>query len=353
MNWDNTLTRLLQIKFPIIQAPMLSVTSPKMVAASSNFGVLGSLPLGGLAPEKCNELIQQTRQLTHQPFAVNLFAHSLPEIDTTEISEMQHLLENLASEFKIKIERDEIDKRDFYTAEDQIEVVIEQKIPIVSFTFGVLSDSSIEKLKSKGVILIGTCTSVEEGVFLAKKGIDVICAQGYEAGGHRGSFIIDKGLPKVGTFSLVPQLFDAVQQPIIAAGGIYNGRTTKAAMTLGASAVQIGSCLVASDESLATLAYKNQLKNASNNTTVTRSFSGRWARAINNSFIDKVENSGLNIPDYPIQNKLTAKLRQLAKQKDETALMSLWAGQSASKAKHTSTLKIFQELISETELLYK
>ncbi|MEZ5007648.1 MAG: nitronate monooxygenase [Chitinophagales bacterium] len=351
MNWDNTLTRLLQIKFPIIQAPMLSVTSPQMVGAAANFGVLGSLPLGGLPPEKCKELIQQTRQLTNQPFAVNLFAHSLPETNTNEISKMQQLLEQIASEFNIKIEKEEIDKSDFYTAEDQIEVILEQKIPIVSFTFGVLSDNSIEKLKSEGVILIGTCTSVEEGVFLAKKGIDVICAQGYEAGGHRGSFIFDKGLPKVGTFSLVPQLFDAVQQPIIAAGGIYNGRTTKAAMTLGASAVQIGSCLVASDESLATLAYKNELKHASNNTTVTRSFSGRWARGINNSFIDKIEHSGLNIPDYPIQNKLTAKLRQLAKQKDETALMSLWAGQSASNAQQKSTAQILEELVTAIETI--
>jgi nitronate monooxygenase len=349
-NWKSALTSLLQIQYPIVQAPMLGVTTPAMVAAIANEGGLGSLPVGGLSPSQTVELIRKTKALTQKPFAVNLFANVVKEPVTEDVIAMQDFLEELCTENQIPYERKPIETFRYYSYTEQIDILLTEDIPIVSFTFGMLNDESIQALKNKGVILIGTATSVKEGKLLEEKGIDVVVAQGIEAGGHRGTFLEDEPLPMVGLMSLVPQMVSQVSVPVIAAGGIYDGKTIRAALSLGAQGVQPGTAFVASDESTAIASYKLALMQAKDTDTVlTRSFSGRWARGLRNKFISAVDSSGLTIPAYPFQISLAASIRAHANQNNNKEFTALWAGQSASKAEAKPAAEIFRSMVQDAE----
>jgi len=211
------LTALLGIEYPIVQEPMVGVRAPEMVAAIANNGGLGSLPVGGLSPEKTLELIQKTKALTSCPFAVNLFAHNIGEIKYDEANAMLDFLEQLGSDNNASFSRPDTSAFRFYSYKEQIDVLIEEKIPIISFTFGVLSDDIIVRFKNNGTILIGTATCVEEALILKEKNIDAITAQGIEGGGHRGSFV--KGpLPNIGVMALVPQIIEKTGLPVLASG---------------------------------------------------------------------------------------------------------------------------------------
>jgi nitronate monooxygenase len=343
-----TLTQLLNINYPIVQAPMLGVTTPAMVAAVSNAGALGSLPVGGLSPERTLALIKETKILTGKPFAVNLFAH-LPAIDTQDdkISLMQDFLELTCAKYDIPFERQDSSKFKFYYYENLIDILLEEDIPVVSFTFGQLKKEIITAFKAIGTTLIGTATSVAEAKTLAAYGIDVITVQGFEAGGHRGSFLYTDTLPQVGLASLLPQIADEVAVPLLAAGGIYNRKTMKAAFGFGASGVQVGSMFIPSHESAASEIYKAAILNAADTSTViTKAFSGRWARGIENGFMREMAASGLDIPDYTMQNQLMAPIRTYAQQNNIQDLIAMWAGQSAGKGSRESASQIINTLIS-------
>ncbi|PSK87998.1 NAD(P)H-dependent flavin oxidoreductase [Taibaiella chishuiensis] len=353
MTWDQTIPVRLNIQYPIIQAPMLGITTPGMVVAIAEAGGLGSLPVGGLSPETTLQLIRKVKAGTGKPFAVNLFTHDIPAIDINETDAMQDFLEALSDEHYLGYERQDVAGFKFHTYKEQIEILVRENITAVSFTFGIPDDESIAQLKSAGILLIGTATSVKEALLLESKGIDMIVAQGIEAGGHRGSFLDDEPLPQVGTLALVPQICDRVTIPVIAAGGIYNGVTIRAAFVLGAVGVQIGSAFLASPESSAIPAFKTALPGSTEtDSELTRAFSGRWARGLRNSFMEAMANSGLQIPVYPVQNSLTGKLRAYAQQKDKMQFTSLWAGQAAAQAKPWPAADIFNDLVRQVEAAY-
>ncbi len=352
MEWKNELAALLKITYPVIQAPMLGVTTPEMVAAVAERGGLGSLPVGGLSPDRTRELIRKTRSLTEKPFAVNLFTNEVPEYNREEAEAMQDFLVKFSEENQLVFERQSLDTLRFYSYREQVEVLTAENIPMVSFTFGIPDDESIAVFKQHGITLIGTATSVREAVMLEKAEVDAVVAQGIEAGGHRGSFLDDEPLPQVGTFVLVPEMINRIGKPVIAAGGIKDGITIKAALQLGAQAVQIGTAFITSHESLAIPSYKTALQRAQvTDSAVTRAFSGRWARGLRNQFMDAIEESGLNIPPYPIQNVLTAGLRSKAQQADRKEFTNLWAGQASAGGEIHSSAEIFARLIAETEAL--
>ena len=352
MEWQNEITRALKVAYPIVQAPMLGVTTPEMVAANSNQGGLGSLPVGSLSPEQTLALIRQTKTLTSKPFGVNLFAHSIPKPDLQKIEAMQDFLEKLCSDNQIPYQRQQIEASQFYSYHDQVQVLLDENIPVVSFTFGVLDGESIKAFKAKGVILIGTATCLEEALLLEEKEIDIITAQGMEAGGHRGTFLETQSLPLIGTMALIPQVAGKVSKPILAAGGIYNGKTIKAAFELGAKGVQIGSAFIASNESKAMPSYKKALLNASGAESIlTKSLSGRWARGLRNKLITEIENSGLEIPAFPYQTALTGTIRAEAQKLNNPNFTALWAGQSAAAAEIKPAAEIFNQLVKETEAL--
>jgi nitronate monooxygenase len=244
MNSENVLTEKLHIHYPFVQAPMLNVTTPEMVAAISNAGSLGSLPIGGLSPDKSLALIQKTKSLTNKPFAVNLFANESPSsVDKDTWKAMQAFIEQFVERYELPYQEQAIEALQFFSYGEQVEILIKENIPVVSFTFGILSDDAIDAFHKKGMQLMGTATSVEEAQLLSDKGIDMIAVQGIEAGGHRGTFLHEL-LPQTGLMALLPQVVNAVDKPVLAAGAIANGNAIKAAITLGATGVQVGTAFI-------------------------------------------------------------------------------------------------------------
>jgi nitronate monooxygenase len=348
------LTDLLQVNYPIIQAPMLGVSTPEMAAAVSNEGGIGSLAVGGLSPETTKQLIHKTKSLTEKPFAVNLFAHEIPAYSEVDLEPMQNLLLQLADKRGYDLGAADLTNFRHYNHLDLIEILIEEKISLVSFTFGCLDPESIRALKQNACTLIGTATCVAEALFLQQQGIDMIVVQGLEAGGHRGTFLEDIPLPQVGLFSLLPQVRSKVRLPCIAAGGINSAQAIKAAFALGADGVQIGTAFIGTKESEAITSYKKRLEEAKDtDTKLTRSFSGRWARGIENEMMLEIEQAGIAIPPYPLQNSLTAKLRKLAQQNNDSQYTTLWAGQSPGGNRSLQSKEVFRNLVEQYEALNK
>ncbi|WP_343674289.1 nitronate monooxygenase [Chitinophaga sp.] len=338
------LTALLPIDRPIVQAPMFGVTTPAMVAAAASTGALGSLAIADLSPQKSIEQIRATRQLTNKPFAVNLFVHQVPE-KTDELRKQythtKSYIEDIAAKNGLTVRLPELDTLQITPYQEQIDALISEQCKIVSFTFGIPDPQSIQKLKANHTLLIGTCTSVAEAIALEQQGIDIICVQGIEAGGHRGSFI---GLPQIGGISLLPQVYESVKTPLIYAGGIYNKNNMQAALALGAQAVQIGSLLIASKESALLPFEKERLKTVKENEVVlTNTFSGRFARGINNAFIQSLASTDYILP-YPYQNKLTAELRRIARAHQNSEFVNIWIGQSIQSFSTDSTAAIINRL---------
>jgi nitronate monooxygenase len=349
MFFPDTIAKIFNVKYPVVQAPMFGVGTPEMVASANRAGCLGSLALADLSAEKSVELIRKTRKLTDQPFAVNIFVHQIPEITyelETKFIKTKNFLEQFASDHNFEVHLPSLQDLHLNSYHEQVDAIISEECTILSFTFGNLDEKSIQKLKEKGTVLIGTCTSVSEAGLLEKSGIDIICVQGIEAGGHRGSFD-SENIPQIGGLSLLSQVYDAVNVPLIYAGGIYNGRTLKAARELGAQGFQVGSLLLNSKESALQNFEKERLKNVSEKDIVlTKSFSGRFARGIQNEFIKTIENSEYILP-YPYQNKLTAEMRRVARTVENAEFVNLWAGQSVVSYSELSTQDILEKLLRE------
>lgn len=351
MFWPKTISKKLGVKYPVVQAPMFGMSTPQMVAAAAKADCLGSLALADLPADQSVALIRETRKLTDQPFAVNIFAHHIPEITDVlreKFIKTKRFIEQLAEENNIEITLPDLDAIKVKSYHDLIEPVIDENCKILSFIFGSLDDQSIQKLKANGTTLIGTCTSVEEALILEKAGVDIICVQGIEAGGHRGAFDADR-VPQIGGLSLLSQVHDHVKIPLIYAGGLYNAKTIHAAKDLGAQGFQTGSLLLASEESALKPFEKERLKSIKEDEIMlTRSFSGRYARGIRNGYIEAVENSEYIVP-YPYQNKLTNALRAAAKSLENPDFVSLWVGQSIHQYSELSTTDILRSLIEEVE----
>jgi nitronate monooxygenase len=326
---------------------MFGVTTPEMVAAASKAGCLGSLSLGDLPADKCIEVISATKHLTDQSFAVNVFVNDIPEKTETlkeKYIKTKQFMEDLAAQYQLTTPLPSFDELQFTDYHEQVDAIIAEGCKILSFTFGIPDEASVQKLKSNGVTIIGTCTSVKEAVILEQSGVDMICVQGIEAGGHRGSFASDE-IPQIGGLSLLAQVYEAVKLPLIYAGGIYNASTLLAAQTLGAQLFQVGSLLIGSAESALHEFEKDRLRGINESDIVlTKSFSGRYARGIRNTFIKAVEHTEYILP-YPYQNKLTTELRKTAKANKNSDFVSIWAGQSINKYSRRSTTEILKELI--------
>lgn len=343
---QNKFTKEIGIKYPIILAGMAGgATTPELVAAVSNSGGLGTLGAGYMSGEEIRTAIQTIRTLTTKPFAVNLFVPELIDINYKKIREME---QTLASYYQIfQLEQPEIKWQDETFFEDQIQVLVEEKVPIFSCTFGFLPDKWIHALKAVGTLLIGTATTVKEGLLLQKHGMDAVVAQGSEAGGHRGTFTCETNSALIGTLALVPQMVDAIELPVIAAGGIMDERGVLASLALGASAAQLGTAFLTVKESGANPTYKKALLASTDTSTqLTKMFSGKAARGIKNKFITEMEQYSYNLPDYPIQHALTQPLRKEAAKRGNPEYMSLWAGQAAKLCREETTEQFMKRITS-------
>lgn len=329
--WNQTaLTRKLGITYPIIQAPMAGASShPDLVAAVSNSGGLGSYGGGYLSPEKIQAVIDDIRSLTDRPFNFNLFIPAPFEDSHEKKARVREIMRPYFQELGLK----DVPNPTAYAPsfEEQMEAVIEKRVPVFSFTFGIPDNKWIKRLKEAGIVTMGTATHLDEGIELKQAGIDFVVAQGKEAGGHRGTFLGPEKEALIATADLTAQLTTHLTVPVIAAGGIMDERGIARALKSGVHGVQMGTAFLTAEECPIHPGYKELLLNQkADQTELTRAFSGRFARGIRNRFLEEMRAYENVIPDYPIQNAITAPLRKAAAEKNQLEFFSLWAGQSAA-----------------------
>lgn len=321
--------RALGISQPIILGPMLGAGTLEMLVAVTYAGGLGSLAVSSLTPTEISTAVASIRLQTSGPFNVNLFVLDTPHPTDEEL----HTAFKLLDPFRKELGLSPATPPEKYCENfrKQLEMLIELKVPVASFTFGLLDAKSIERLHRAGTIVIGTATNVAEARAWENNGADIICAQGAEAGGHRGTFIGSFENSMIGTLALVPQIVDNVKLPVVAAGGIMDGRGIAAAFMLGAQAVQMGTAFLTCAESSIHSAWKIQLREAIDTSTrITKSFSGRAARSIVNEFMQRMAPYEHQVPPYPVQNALTAEIRQAAHRANRPEFLSLWASQATA-----------------------
>lgn len=322
-----------ELRLPLVQAPMVGATNPSLVAAACNAGALGCLGAASLAPEQLAAEVAAIRAATSRPFAVNLFVLPSASPDEATVRRALEAIDPLRAELGLPpghaLARYAPDFR------VQLDTLIALRVPVASFTFDVLSREDVARLKAAGSYVIGTATHVAEGLAWREAGADAVAAQGAEAGGHRGTFIGAFEDALVGTMALVPQLVDALgDMPVLAAGGIMDGRGIAAALALGAQAAQVGTAFLPCAESSASSAWKARLLASTDNaTTVTRAISGRCARGIRNELMTRLATQPERIAPYPVQNALTQELRQAAGRANRGDYLSLWSGQAGPLAR--------------------
>ncbi len=347
MPFSSLLTRRLGLTYPIIQAPMAGgATTADLVGAVSAAGALGSVGAAYLTPAAIADSVRQIRARTDRPFGINLFAPlpvpELPADPGPALDRLRPIHELLG------LAPPTIPVRPVDPFESQFVAVLNSGASVFSFTFGIVPSDALQAAKDRGMLVAGTATTVREARALEAAGVDAVIAQGSEAGGHRGTFDGPVAAAMVGTLALVPQVVDAVSVPVIASGGIMDGRGVVAALALGAAAVQMGTAFLCCPESGVPEAHKSAILNAAEDETrLTWAFSGRAARGIVNEFMDSVESGALrdstesgacknavdSILPYPYQNALTRPMRVAAAGQGRGDYLSLWAGQGVRLAR--------------------
>jgi nitronate monooxygenase len=329
---NHPLLKLLSIEHPIIQGPMGGGPStPELVAAVSNAGGLGSLGAAYMTPDQITDAIRRIRALSSQPFNVNLFAGGWSTHQEFDAGPMLELLAEIHQELGLSPPVAPMPAPDPFPA--QLEAVLDARPPIFSFTFGIPGRDAMSRLRSRDIVILGTATTVDEARQLEHAGVDAIVAQGSEAGAHRGTFAGSFESSMVPTLDLVRATAAAVSRPVIATGGLMDGRDIVAALNAGASAAQLGTAFLACPESGASEIHKRAILAAREDTTVvTRAFSGRPARGLTNAFIARLDGQENLILPYPLQNALTRPMRNAAAQRGLADYLSLWAGQGVARA---------------------
>src|SRR5450432_4081340 len=351
MTWNrNRLTEKLGIDYPIIQGPLGGLSSQRLTAAVSNFGGLGSFGALSLSPAEIKNVISQIRSLTSKPFAVNLWVSM--EDDGARASDeaaFNRSLAPLASYFEeLRAPPSQYKPYSPIRFEDQARILLEEKVPVFSFIFGIPPKEILDECRAKGIVTIGTATTPDEAVALQEAGVDAIVASGFEAGGHRSSFLRSAEDSLTGTFSLVPQIVDSVNVPVIAAGGIADARGVIAALALGAEAVQIGTAFLACEESGAGVRHRHALREKkAGRTALTKGFTGRLARGIHNRLMEELNKPGNEILPYPLQRALVRNLSIAAEAAGRSDLLPLWAGQSANLSTCINVSTFLTSLVAE------
>src|SRR2546423_3853186 len=351
MTWNrNRLTEKLGIDYPIIQGPLGGLSSQRLTAAVSNFGGLGSLGALSLSPEEIKAVISKIGAMTSKPFAVNLWVSMEDDgAPRSDEAAFNRSLAPLASYFaELQAPRPQFKPYSPIRFEDQARILLDEKVPVFSFIFGIPPKEILDECRAKGIVTIGTATTPDEAAALQEAGVDAIVASGFEAGGHRGSFLRPAENSLTGTLSLVPQIVDIVDVPVIAAGGIGDPRGVIAALALGAEAVQMGTVFLACEESGASLLHRAALLGPNaGHTALTKGFTGRLARGIHNRLMEELNRNGTEILPYPLQRGLVRNLSIPAEAAGRSDLLPLWAGQSANLSTCTDVSAFLNSLVEE------
>jgi nitronate monooxygenase len=339
------LTELLGIEHPIVLGPFGGVSSVPLAAAVSNAGGLGSFGLYGYDGDRIRATASAIRQATDRPFALNVWLPLAEDAGQpgAGFAQAAHALAPLYAQAGLDVPDAPPDSF-LPSVQEQWAAVLAERPAAVSCVFGVPTPEQVGAAHADGIAVVGTATTVAEAEALEAGGVDAIVATGFEAGGHRVSFLARPEESLVGTFALIPQVVDAVSVPVIAAGGIADRRGVAAAFALGAAGVQVGTAFLATNESAAPSSHRRRLREVpAEGTVLTRSMSGRLARGIPNRAMRHIETAG-QIAPFPVQNWLTGRFRAAAAQRDDPDLLSLWAGQASPLAQNDAAAAVFDEL---------
>lgn len=351
--WNKTkFTKLLGIDYPIVQGPFGGgLSSVKLTSSVSNAGGLGSF---GGQPFSSKEIIEtciEIRKLTNKPFNINLWVSDrdvrLETFGEEDYHKLKALFKPYFIELGLAIPERPVDLGPKF--EEQIEAIYEAKPAVFSFVYGIPSPDILENCRRLGIKTVGTATTLEEAIALENAGVDAIVATGFEAGGHRVSFLRSAEDSLMGTFALIPQVADHIKIPIIAAGGIADARGVKAALVLGADAVQMGTAFLATSQSNASQDHKDKLFTSdAKYTTLTKVFTGRLSRGIRNRLTEELKNHEDLFAPYPLQGKFMGLLKAYpATANSNPDFKSYWAGQSASLLKHRDAKILLETLVNE------
>ena len=351
---DRRLLDLVGIELPIVQAPMAGATGSAMAIAASEAGGLGSLPCAMLDAAKIRAEIGIIRQQTAKPLNVNFFCHEPAALDAERAAAWKKRLAPYYQEFGLdeSAAAPAVNRAPFDAA--MCGIVEECKPEVVSFHFGLPAAALLRRVKTTGAVVLSSATTVAEARWLEDNGCDAVIAQGCEAGGHRGMFMTDDIATQAGTFALLPQVVDAVKLPVIAAGGIADGRGMAAAFALGAAGVQIGTAYLFTPESLISELHRAALRDARDDgTALTNLFSGRPARGLMNRVMREVGPMSDAAPAFPTAGGALAPLKAKAEAAGSSDFSSLWSGQAASLGRETGAGDLTRQLAEDAVRRFK
>ncbi len=350
--WPVTrLQTLFGIEHPVVQAPMAGASTPAMAIAVANAGGLGSLGCAVMSAEQVRAATAEVLAGTNGPVNFNFFVHQEPDLARHDSSTMRTALAPFYAEYGLG--EPAAPKAGAPAFDDaMLEVLLVCKPKVASFHFGLPAPHAVDALKRAGVKLVGNATNVAEAKALEAGGMDAIVAQGAEAGGHRGAFIGAAHENDMGTMALVPLIVDAVSVPVIAAGGIFDGRGVAAAIMLGAAGAQIGSAFLRAPESSVSPLHKQALAETSDNATkLTRLFSGRAARSIKNRLVRELSSFENDAAPFPAQRSVIAPLSKAAADRGSADFMQLWSGQAGLRAEDLPSAQIYKRICDEAMAL--
>jgi nitronate monooxygenase len=350
--WKRTrFTERVGIEYPLVQGALGGLATQKLTAEVSNFGGLGSFAGLGHVPGALREAIAEIRSLTNKPFAVNLWV-SMEDEGAFAADEAAFARSLATVSGHIQNLGEPLPKFAAYKGGNFVElarVLLDEKVPVFSFIYGIPPREILEECRRKGIVTMGSATTADEAAALEDAGVDAVAASGFEAGGHRGSFLRAAEESLTGTFALVPQVVDRVKIPVVAAGGIGDARGVLAAFALGADAVQMGTAFLTCAGSGAAVKHRESLAAGGVRTNLTKGFTGRLARGIQNQLMEELNRPGVEILPYPLQRALVKSVSVAAEKNGRAELMTLWAGQSANLSHPESATEFLQGLVDEIE----
>ncbi|WGS23636.1 MULTISPECIES: nitronate monooxygenase family protein [unclassified Bradyrhizobium] len=342
---DHRIIDLFKTEFPIVLAPMAGVMDAELVIAVAQGGGLGSLPSAMLSAEKAREQVNIIRQRVKAPVNMNFFCHKAVDAEPAREATWRQRLAPYYRDYGLDPNApvNAANRAPFDAA--FCAVVEELKPEVVSFHFALPESKLLQRVKATGAIVMSSATTVKEAIWLEENGADVIIAQGADAGGHRGMFLTDNIAEQPGTFALVPQVVDAVKVPVIAAGGIADGRGIAAAFALGASGVQIGTAYLRCPESKLIPAARVALAQASDESTViTNVMTGRPARGVANRVMREVGPISSDAPAFPHAATALGPLKAAAEKQGKVDFTNLWAGQAVRMGKEMPAAELTRAL---------
>jgi nitronate monooxygenase len=345
-----TVTELLGIELPIIQAPMAGVQGSALAIAVSNAGGLGSLPCAMLGSDALRAELTAVGAGTDKPYGVNFFCHVTPVMDDKREAAWRELLLPYFKEcgVELPVAAAAPSRTPFGAA--AADIVEKFKPAVVSFHFGLPPPALLSRVKAWGSKVLASATTVDEALWLENHGVDAIIAQGSEAGGHRGMFLTEDLTTQMGTFALLPQIVRYVRVPVIAAGGIVDAQGVKAAMALGAGAVQVGTAYLLCTEATTGAAHRAELKKGRlAHTAITNLFSGRPARGIVNRLMTELGPLNAAAPAFPLAADALAPLRKKAESFGRGDFSPLWSGQNTSGCREISAAELTRSLVDRTQ----